>query len=67
MLSQVLRMMGFVNAHGCGQNTENALALTFLERSHKEGDEFLNYTVPVTGDEIWASFVNVETKEQSKQ
>jgi hypothetical protein len=41
--------------------------LTFLERRHKDGDEFLNHTVRVTGDETWASFVNVETKEQSEQ
>jgi hypothetical protein len=41
-----------------------ALALTFLERYHKEG-EFLNHIV--TGGETWVSFMNVETKEQSKQ
>jgi hypothetical protein len=39
----------------------------FLERYHKDGDEFLNHVVRVTGDEIWVSFVHVETKEQSKQ
>jgi hypothetical protein len=44
-----------------------ALALTFLERYHKDGDEFLHYTVQVTGDETWVSCVNVETKEQAKQ
>jgi hypothetical protein len=44
-----------------------ASALTFLERYHKDGDEFLNHIVRVTGDETWASFVTVETKEQSKQ
>jgi hypothetical protein len=44
-----------------------APALTFLERYHKDGDEFLNHVVRVTGDETWISFVNVETKEQSKQ
>jgi hypothetical protein len=42
-----------------------ASALTFLERYHKDGDEFLNHIV--TGDETWVSFVHVETKEQSKQ
>jgi hypothetical protein len=41
--------------------------LTFLEQYHKDGDEFLNDIIQVTGDEIWVSFVNVETKEQSKQ
>jgi hypothetical protein len=44
-----------------------ASALTFLERCHKDGDEFLNHIVRVTGDETWVSFVNAETKEQSKQ
>jgi hypothetical protein len=44
-----------------------ASALTFLERCHKDGDEFLNHTVRVTGDGTWVSFVNVENKEQSKQ
>jgi hypothetical protein len=44
-----------------------ASALNFLQRYHKDGDEFLNDIVRVTGDETWVSFVNVETKEQSKQ
>jgi histone-lysine N-methyltransferase SETMAR len=39
----------------------------FLEQFHKDGDQFLNHIVRVTGDETWVSFVNVETKEQSKQ
>jgi hypothetical protein len=43
-----------------------ASALTFLEH-HKDGDEFLNHTLQVTHDETWVSFVNAETKEQSKQ
>jgi hypothetical protein len=42
-----------------------ALALTILEQYHKDGDEFFNHVI--TGDESWVSFVNVETKEQSKQ
>jgi hypothetical protein len=41
-------------------------ALTFLERYHKDGDEFLSHIVLVTGDETWVTFVNVETKKQSK-
>jgi hypothetical protein len=41
--------------------------IDFSERYHKDGDEFLNHIVRVTGDEIWVSFVNVEIKEQSKQ
>jgi hypothetical protein len=42
-------------------------ALTYLERYHKDGDEFLSHIVRVTGDETRVSFVNVETKEQLKQ
>jgi hypothetical protein len=38
-----------------------------LERHHKDGDEFINHIVRVTGDEAWVSFVNVETKEQAAQ
>jgi hypothetical protein len=34
---------------------------------HKDGDEFLSHVVQVTGDETWDSFVNAESKEQSKQ
>jgi hypothetical protein len=44
-----------------------ALALTFLERYHEDGNEFLNHIIRLTGDETWVSFMNVETKEQSKQ
>jgi spore coat polysaccharide biosynthesis protein SpsF (cytidylyltransferase family) len=43
------------------------LLLRFLERCHKDGDEFLIHIVRITGDESWVSFLNVETKEQSKQ
>jgi hypothetical protein len=39
-----------------------ASALTFSERYHKDGDEFLRLIVQVTGDETWVSFLNVETK-----
>jgi hypothetical protein len=42
-------------------------SVDFLERYDKDGDEFLNHIVRVTGDETWVSFVNVETKEQPKQ
>jgi hypothetical protein len=38
----------------------------FSEQYHKDGDQFLNYIIGVTGDETWVSFLN-ETKEQSKQ
>jgi hypothetical protein len=42
-------------------------ALIFLDRYHEDGDEFLDYIAWVTSDETWVSFVNVETKEQSRQ
>jgi hypothetical protein len=44
-----------------------ASAVTFFERYHKGGDELLNHIVRVTGGETWVPFVNVKTKEQSKQ
>jgi hypothetical protein len=59
---------GSENAHGCEQNTEwLPSALTLLERYHKDGNKFLNNIIQVTGGETSVSFVNVETKEQSKQ
>jgi hypothetical protein len=39
-----------------------ASALTFLERYHKDGDEFLSHIVQITGDETWVSVVNVGIK-----
>jgi hypothetical protein len=44
-----------------------ASALTFLELHHKDGEEFLSHILRVTGDETWVLFVNIETKQQSKQ
>jgi hypothetical protein len=44
-----------------------ASTLTFLERFRKNGDEFLNHIIQVTSDETWVSFMNVETKKQSKK
>jgi hypothetical protein len=41
--------------------------VTDAQRYHKDSDEFLSHVVRITGDETWVSFVNVETKEQSKQ
>jgi hypothetical protein len=41
--------------------------LTYLEWYHKDGDEFLKHIVRVICGETWLSFVNDETKEQSKQ
>jgi hypothetical protein len=60
--------MGSENAHACALNAENGFGSDiFLERYHKVGDEFLSHIVRITGDETWVSFVNVETKEKSKQ
>jgi hypothetical protein len=46
-----------------------ALALTVisLEQFQKDGDEFLSHIVQVIDGETWVSFVDVETKEQSKK
>jgi hypothetical protein len=49
---------------GAHKMQRKASALTFLERYHKDGDEFLSHIIVVTGDKMWVSFVNVETKEQ---
>jgi hypothetical protein len=49
------------NPDGCAQNAENSFGFDFLERYHKNGDEFLSHIV--TGGETWVSFVNVETKQ----
>jgi hypothetical protein len=63
----MLSKMGSENSHGCAQIAENEFGfLDFLERYHKDGDEFLNYIIRVTGHETWVLFVNVEPKEQSK-
>jgi hypothetical protein len=59
--------MGAENAHGCPQNTENGFGFDFLEQYHNDGNGFLSHIVRVTGDETWVSFVNVETKEQTKE
>jgi hypothetical protein len=63
-LSPVLHEMGSENAHGCAQTRRMAPALTFSEPYDKDDNEFLSNAVQVTGDEIWISFVNAETKEQ---
>jgi hypothetical protein len=57
--------MGSGNAQGCIRNAKNCFGFQFLQRYHKDGNEFLNHILRVTGDETWVSFVNVETKEQS--
>jgi hypothetical protein len=38
-----------------------------LERHHKDGVKFLNHILRATGVKTWVSFVNVESKGQSKQ
>jgi hypothetical protein len=59
--------MGSENAHGCAHNADIDFGFDFLERYHKDGNGLLSLILRVTGDETWVSFVNVETKEQSKQ
>jgi hypothetical protein len=39
----------------------------FLEQYLKDSNEFLSHSIRVTGDETWVSFVDVESKERSKQ
>jgi hypothetical protein len=39
-----------------------ASTLTYLERYHKDGDEFHNHIVRVIGDETWVSFVCVKVQ-----
>jgi hypothetical protein len=59
--------MGSKNANGCAQNAENGFGIDFLERYHKDGHESFSHVVRVAVHETWASFVNVEREEQSKQ
>jgi hypothetical protein len=59
--------MGSENSHGCAQNEENGFGFEFWEQYHKDVNEFLNHIVKVTGDETYVLFLNVETKEKSKQ
>ncbi|GFQ92464.1 HTH_48 domain-containing protein [Trichonephila clavata] len=40
-------------------------ALTFLERYHNEGEDFLDQIV--TGDETWVAYVTPESKQQSME
>lgn len=47
------------------KNKSKASVLTFLEPNHIEGDELFDRII--RGDETSASYVNVETKDQSMQ
>jgi hypothetical protein len=65
-----LRKIDSENYHGCVNNAENGFGFDFgffLEPYDKDGDEILSHIVRVRGDETWVSFVNVETKEQTKR
>jgi hypothetical protein len=55
------------NAHSSTQNAESGFSFSFFIAVPKDGNEFLIRSIQVTGDETWVSFVNVETKEQTKQ
>jgi hypothetical protein len=45
---------------------ENGFGFDFLDRYHKDGDEFVRHTLQVTGYETWVSLVKAESEEQSK-
>jgi hypothetical protein len=45
------------------QRIASALSF-FLQWNHKDGDEFLDHIVQVTGNKTWVLFVNVETEER---
>jgi hypothetical protein len=62
-----LHNIGSENAQRWIQNAAKGFSFDFLEGYHKDGNEFLTHIIQVTGDETGVSFVNVETKEQSKQ
>jgi hypothetical protein len=70
-LSQILLKKGSENAHECAQRADSDFDFDFdfffLERCHRDDDEFRSHIVRVSGDETWVSFVNVATKEQSEQ
>jgi hypothetical protein len=54
--------MGSENDNGCTQNIENGFGVDFFfELYNKDGNEFLNHIIWVTGHETWISFVNIET------
>jgi hypothetical protein len=38
------------------------LALTFLEQYHKNGNEFISYTVQISGDKAWFHFLMAKPK-----
>jgi hypothetical protein len=61
--------MSSENAHWWEQTQRIASVFVFffLNDTTKNGHEFLSHIVRVTGDETWVSFVNVKSKEQSKQ
>jgi hypothetical protein len=66
-LPQVLRKMDSEILTVVHKTQRMASVLTFLERCHEDGNEFLHHIVRVRGDETWISLPNVETKERSKQ
>jgi hypothetical protein len=47
---------------GVHKTQRMASASAFLERYHKDGNEFVNLIIGGTDDETWFSFMNVETK-----
>jgi tRNA(Leu) C34 or U34 (ribose-2'-O)-methylase TrmL len=59
--------MGSENAHGCAQNAENGYGFDILEPYHKDANDNHNHIKNLTAHQTWVTFVNAETKEQSKQ
>jgi hypothetical protein len=60
--------MGFELLTGEHKMQRMALAFVdFFRAISQRWRRFLNHIVRATGDATWVSFVNVETKEQSKQ
>jgi hypothetical protein len=57
--------MGSENPQGCEQNAENVFGLDFFRGRPQRWRLIFQSIMRVTGDETWASFVNIETEEQS--
>ncbi|GFQ96234.1 HTH_48 domain-containing protein [Trichonephila clavata] len=64
-LPEIVFTLGSKNVDGFAQNPTFSSALTFLERYHNEGEDFLDQLV--TGDETWVAYVTPESKQQSME
>jgi hypothetical protein len=59
--------MGSENAHRCAQSTGNGFGFDFFRVIPQRWKLIFCHIIQVSGDETCVSFMNVETKEQSKQ